>query len=376
MTQTLAPQSDAVHLERTLELAERGRGRTSPNPLVGAVLVKAGRPIGEGFHAEPGQLHAEPAALADCLEDPDGATLYVSLEPCAHHGRTPPCAEAIIAAGIGRVVIASDDPTPKASGRGPELLRAHGVEVEWAAAELAHAARLLNQPFRKRARTGRPHVVFKSALTLDGKIATRDGGSRWISNEASRALVHRRRAEVDAVIVGIGTALADDPLLTARLDDGAPVRQPRRVVFDSQARLPLEGALVRTVAEAPLAVVCSSAAPVDARAALAAAGAEVLVVDGADEPTRVQQGLSALGELDVQSVLLEGGPRLAGAFLDAGEVDEMLAFVAPVLAGGGEARSVLEGRGAESIADARRALAVEVERIGDDTCISARFREW
>jgi diaminohydroxyphosphoribosylaminopyrimidine deaminase/5-amino-6-(5-phosphoribosylamino)uracil reductase len=218
--------------------------------------------------------------------------------------------------------------------------------------------------------------VFKSALTLDGKIATRGGDSRWISNEASRALVHRRRAEVDAVVVGIGTALADDPLLTARLDDGAPIRQPRRVVFDSQARLPLEGALVRTIAEAPLAVVCSPAAPVDARAALAAAGAEVLVVDGTDEPARVQEGLSALGELDVQSVLLEGGPRLAGAFLDAGEVDEMLAFVAPVLAGGGEARTVLEGRGAESIADARRALAVEVERIGDDTCISARFREW
>ena len=376
MTQTLATQSDAVHLERTLELAARGRGRTSPNPLVGAVVVRDGRPLGEGFHAGPGRPHAEPAALAACLEDPDGATLYVSLEPCAHHGRTPPCVDAILAAGIRRVVVASDDPSAKASGRGPELLRAEGVEVEWAEAELAHAAQLLNQPFRKQARTGRPLVVLKSALTLDGKVATRAGDSQWISSEASRARVHALRAEVDAVAVGIETALADDPLLTARPADGEPARQPRRVVFDSHARLPLDGALVRTAAEAPVLVLCSPDAPVAARDALVAAGVEVLVVEGDHEAARVAQALSELGALGIQSLLLEGGPRLAGAFLDAGEIDEMLAFVAPVLAGGHEARSVLEGDGVDSISDARRALALDVERIGDDTRISARFREW
>jgi len=376
MTQTLATQSDAVHLERTLELAARGRGRTSPNPLVGAVVVKQGRPIGEGFHSEPGSPHAELAALADCLEDPDGATLYVSLEPCAHHGRTPPCVDAILAAGIRRVVVASDDPSAKANGRGPELLRAEGVEVEWADAEPAHAARLLNQPFRKHARTGRPLVLLKSALTLDGKVATPAGDSRWISSEASRARVHARRAEVDAVVVGIGTAVADDPLLTARPESGEPARQPRRVVFDSHARLPLNGALARSADKAPVLVLCSPAAPAPAREALAAAGVEVLQTEGADEAAGVGEALSALGARGIQSLLLEGGPRLAGAFLDAGEIDEMLAFVAPVLAGGGEARSVLEGRGVESIADARRALAVAVERIGDDTCICARFREW
>jgi len=376
MTQTLVTQSDAVHLERTLELAAHGRGRTSPNPLVGAVVVRDGRPIGEGFHAGPGEAHAERAALDACVEDADGATLYVSLEPCAHHGRTAPCVEAIIAAGIGRVVVASGDPSAKASGRGPELLRAEGIEVDWAEPEIGGAATLLNQPFRKHTRAGRPLVVLKSALTLDGKVATRAGDSRWISSEASRARVHRLRAEVDAVVAGIGTVLADDPLLTARPEDGEPPRQPRRVVFDSHARLPLESALVRGALESPVMAVCSPAAPAPALAALAGAGVEVLVIDGPDEPGRVAQALTALGERDVQSLLLEGGPRLAGAFLDAGEIDQMLAFVAPVLAGGGEARSVLEGRGADSIADARRALTVEVERIGDDTCISARFREW
>ncbi len=376
MTQTLATQSDAVHLERTLELAARGRGRTSPNPLVGAVVVKEGRPIGEGFHSGTGSPHAEPAALADCLEAPDGATLYVSLEPCAHHGRTPPCTEAILAAGIRRVVVASDDPSAKASGRGPELLRAEGVEVDWADAELTHAARLLNQPFRKHARTGRPLVLLKSALTLDGKVATRAGDSRWISGEASRARVHTLRAEADAVAVGIGTALADDPLLTARPESGVAGGQPRRVVFDSHARLPLDGALARSAGKAPVLVLCSPAAPAPTREALAVAGVEVLVIEGSDEAARVGEALSALGERGIQSLLLEGGPRLAGAFLDAGEIDEMLAFLAPVLAGGREAPSVLEGGGVESIADARRALAIEVERIGDDTCISARFREW
>jgi diaminohydroxyphosphoribosylaminopyrimidine deaminase / 5-amino-6-(5-phosphoribosylamino)uracil reductase len=376
MTQTLATESDAVHLERTLELAERGRGRTSPNPLVGAVVVKDGNAIGEGHHAGPGHLHAEPAALDDCLEDPEDGTLYVSLEPCAHQGRTPPCTQAILAAGIRRLVIASDDPSAKAGGRGPDLLRTQGVEVDWADEEHARAARLQNQPFRKHALTGRPLVVLKSALTLDGKVATRSGDSRWISSEASRARVHELRADLDAVAVGIGTAQADDPSLTARSEGVECERQPRRVVFDSRARVPLDGALVRSSGVAPVLVVCSPAASASSREALTTAGVEVIMVDGVDERARVGEALSALGERGIQSLLLEGGPRLAGAFLDAGEIDAMVAFVAPVLAGGDEARSVLEGRGVDAIAEARRAIAVEVERLGDDTCISARFREW
>src|SRR3954469_6903415 len=234
---------------RAIELAERGRGRTSPNPLVGAVVLMEGRVLGEGFHAAAGLPHAEREALADCSEDPAGATLYVSLEPCAHHGRTPPCTDAILGAGIARVVIASDDPTPKASGRGCGVLRDENVDVQMLDGEIARQARLLNQPFRKHARTGRPLVVFKSAMTLDGKVATATGDSKWISGEMSRARAHRWRAEADAVAVGIGTAVADDPQLTARVE-GVP-RQPRRVVFDSEARLPLDSALVSSAGEVP-----------------------------------------------------------------------------------------------------------------------------
>jgi diaminohydroxyphosphoribosylaminopyrimidine deaminase/5-amino-6-(5-phosphoribosylamino)uracil reductase len=374
MPLTLTTERDTAHLLRALSLAERGHGRTSPNPTVGAVVVKDERTIGEGFHAGPGRDHAERAALAACADDPSGATMYVSLEPCAHHGRTPPCTDAILAAGIARVVVASDDPTPKASGRGLELLRDAGVEVELAGEEVAQAARLLNQPFRKHARTRRPLAVLKSALTLDGRTATPTGDSRWISGEASRGRVHEWRAEADAVAVGIGTALADDPLLTARADGARS--QPRRVVFDSGARLPLEGRLVRSVDEGPVTVLCSPAAPAERREALTAVDVEVLVAGGDSEAERVRAALDALGERDVQQVLVEGGARLAGAFLDAGELDEVRAFVAPVLAGGRDARPVAEGAGAATIAAARRALAVESERVGDDTLITARFREW
>src|SRR5215213_9817186 len=263
---TLATQLDERHLSRTVELAAEARGHVSPNPLVGAVVVKHGRTIGEGFHHAAGRPHAEREALAACTEDPAGATMYVSLEPCCHHGRTPPCTEAIVEAGIARVVIASDDPTGKASGRGLGILRDEGVAV---------AARLLNQPFRKHAKTGRPLVVWKAAMTLDGRVATARGDSKWISGEASRARAHHWRAECDAVAVGIGTVLADDPLLTARVE--GVHRQPRRVIFDSEARLPLDSKLVQSAAETPVILVCSRAASRTHVQGLESAGVEVIV---------------------------------------------------------------------------------------------------
>src|ERR687886_769388 len=223
--ETLATHRDERHLLRAIELASEARGRTSPNPLVGAVIVKNGRTIGEGSPPAGGRPHAEREALAACSEDPAGATMYVSLEPCCHHGRTPPCTDAIVEAGIARVVVGSDDPSEHASGRGLGILRDEGIEVVMADGELAARARRLNQAFRKHARTGRPHVLFKSAMTLDGKVATRTGDSKWISGEDARALAHRWRAEADAVAVGIGTALADDPELTARLDPAHPVHR-------------------------------------------------------------------------------------------------------------------------------------------------------
>jgi diaminohydroxyphosphoribosylaminopyrimidine deaminase/5-amino-6-(5-phosphoribosylamino)uracil reductase len=371
--------TDRRHLARAIELAEGGRGFVSPNPLVGAVIGRQDETIGEGFHRAVGSPHAEVEAIraSDGVEL-DGATLYVSLEPCCHHGRTPPCTEAILEAGIGRVVVAADDPSAHAAGRGLGILRDEGVEVLVADGDLAVRARLQNQPFRKRARTGRPWVLFKSAMTLDGKVATRTGDSQWISGEASRELAHRWRASVDAVVVGIGTALADDPQLTAR-PDGTPAEpecQPRRVVFDSLARIPPGSQLVVAAAEIPLTIVASRAAPRADTDALEAAGVQVLVATGENEPARVRSALDQLGAMNVSSVLLEGGPHLAGAFLDAGEIDEVRLFLAPLLLGGSAARDPLEGEGVERISEALRALSFGCESIGEDLLISARLREW
>jgi diaminohydroxyphosphoribosylaminopyrimidine deaminase/5-amino-6-(5-phosphoribosylamino)uracil reductase len=372
--ETLATQRDERHLQRAVELASEARGHVSPNPLVGAVVVKNGRTIGEGFHHAAGRPHAEREALAACTEDPAGATMYVSLEPCCHHGRTPPCTEAIVTAGIKRVVVASDDPTGKASGRGLGILRDEGIDVEVMNGDVAHAARLINQPFRKHAKTGHPLVMWKAAMTLDGRVATSRGDSKWISGESSRARAHRWRAESDAVAVGAGTVLADDPLLTARVEGVA--RQPQRVVFDSEARIPLTSQLVQTAGEVPVILICSRAAKRTAVEQLAAAGVEVIVVRGDTEAARVSAALTELGEREIQSLMLEGGPHLAGAFLDAGEVDEARVFVAPLIAGGHGARGAIEGQGVERIACAPRALEQTVETIDGDVLIQARFREW
>jgi diaminohydroxyphosphoribosylaminopyrimidine deaminase/5-amino-6-(5-phosphoribosylamino)uracil reductase len=380
--------TDRAHLRRALELAEGGLGRVSPNPLVGAVVVHDGEVLGEGFHAELGGLHAERAALEDCRRrggEPAGATMYVTLEPCAHEGRQPPCVEAILAAGIGRVVIGCEDPSEKASGRGPGMLRDGGVEVAFAAGEEATAARLLNQPFRKHARSGLPLVTLKLAMSLDGRTTTAPGDSPWISGERSRALVHRWRAESDAIAVGIGTVLADDPLLTAR-GTGLP-RQPARVVFDSQARLPLDSQLLRTLDQAAVLIVASGDVDPARVRALREAGAEVLVATGSTPTDRIQAALSDLGRREITSIFLEGGQTLAGAFIDADQVDEARIFIAPTLRGGRGLGYEHESRaGQDPRAGApgpgtpapvhRSALHSDSERVGDDILIAARFKEW
>ena len=366
---------DQELLDRAIELGRRGLGRVSPNPLVGAVVARDGEIVSEGWHDVYGGPHAEVAAISAAASDLTGATLYVSLEPCCHQGKQPPCTDAILKAGIARVVVASDDPTEKASGRGLGILRDEGVEVVVGNGEIAARARRENQAFRKHARTGRPWVLFKAAMSLDGKVATRDGDSQWISCEQSRELAHRWRAEVDAVGVGIGTALADDPRLTARFD--GVHRQPRRIVFDSSARLPLTSKLVAQAREIELTVVVSRGAPRAAVEGLELCGAEVIVATGANEPARIVSALEQLGALDdpVTALLLEGGPHVAGAFLDAGEIDEARFFVAPMLLGGG-GKDPAVGEGVAKIADALRAIDLSCAPSGDDVLLTARLREW
>ncbi len=375
MTAGAAPVSAAelAALARARELAMKGRGRVSPNPLVGAVVLRDGRTVAEGWHEGPGLPHAEAMALAEAGDAARGATVVCTLEPCSHHGRTPPCAEALIAAGVTRVVIGTLDPLERDRARGREVLAAAGVEVAVAEGEDERACAEINSAFVTWALTGLPEVTLKLATSLDGRIATASGESRWISGPASRALVHRWRADADAVAVGLGTALADDPRLTARDVEG-PVRQPARVVFDSAARLPADSALARDAAEGSAVIVLASEeAPADRVAALTAAGVDVVPLPG-DGPARIAGGLRVLADLGMQSVFVEGGAVLAGALVSAGAVDRIAWFLAPILIGGDGAPSALGGAGAPSLAAAPRLVGTASERVGDDILVTGRLR--
>ena len=371
------PSSEAEYWQRAIQLAGYGIGWTSPNPAVGAVLVKDGRVIGEGWHRKHGELHAEREALADAKKrgnDPSGASIYVTLEPCGHTGSQPPCADGLIEAGVAEVVIGAEDPTEKTHGVGPARLEEAGIKVRWAEGPPADEAFTLIQDFRKRAITGKPLVTLKMAMSLDGKVATRSGDSKWISGEESRALVHRWRAGMDAVAIGSGTLLADDPRLTARDVDDEPVRQPARVIFDSQLAITTSAAVFEDLEEAPVLII-SGPDPDEAKsAALTAAGAEVIAVEGDGPAARFSAAMEALGGRGIGSVLLEGGPGLAGVAVTAGEVDRAEFFVAPLIRGGG--RAATEGPGPELIEDATRVPSLRVSRVGQDVLMSSTIRTW
>lgn len=359
---------DAVHMERAIELARRGAGLVSPNPLVGAVVVSSsGEVVGEGFHERAGESHAEVRAIEAAGDRARGGTLYCTLEPCAHFGRTPPCTDAIVAAGIGRVVVAMRDPNPIVDGRGIAALVAAGVAVE--EGPLRERAEEINRAFVRHVRTGMPYVTWKIAASLDGKVAAADGSSRWITGEEARAEVHRLRAESDAVLTGAGTILADDPSLTARDPDyrGEPAL---RVVVDSAGRVPADRKVFD--ASAPTLVATTSRASAASRDAWSYAGAEVV------EFSENEAGGVALGELaahlgkrDVQGVLLECGPGLGWAMVAEDLVDRVILHTAPLLVGGSDAPGVLGGVGFAPISDARRLVIDHVGRIGADVRVEA-----
>lgn len=380
-------EKDVRYMEWALGLAEKGRGRTSPNPLVGAVIVSNGAVLGEGYHTGPGHDHAEVAALKDAMRRaglPVGhgengclqparelfreATMYVTLEPCCTYGRTPPCTDALISAGIERVVVAVLDPSPDVNGRGVQMLRAAGVRVDFADDPLALRAKRQNGGMRKSVLQGLPFVTYKYAMTLDGRVAVDSGDSRWISSAESRALVHQWRAWSDAVVVGAGTAAADDPSLTAR--DVVCARQPVRVVVDAELGLRRDSRLVESVSAGPVLVVCAADTPAARRAEVESWGIETATVsrftDGPLDPAAVGRELLSR---DVQWVLLEGGPRLAGAWWSAGIIDRVAAFVCPRIASGVENRGPLRGSGALRMEDAVGLREIEVSGVGPDVLV-------
>jgi diaminohydroxyphosphoribosylaminopyrimidine deaminase / 5-amino-6-(5-phosphoribosylamino)uracil reductase len=352
---------DEGWMARAVALAEGGRGTASPNPMVGAVLVRNGRVVGEGFHRAAGLAHAEALALAAAGELAAGATCYVTLEPCAHHGRTPPCADALVAAGVARVVAAVADPDPRVGGAGLDRPRAAGVRVDVGAG--AEAAAEQNAAYLTHRRLGRPRITLKAAASLDGKVAAPDGTSQWITGPAARADAHRLRAEADAVCVGAGTALADDPRLTVRLP-GWSGRQPLRVLVDAAGRVAATGHLFD--GEAETLVATTPAAPAAAVDAWKAAGAEVLMCEATvGQAVDLEDLVRALGERGVLELLVEGGPRLQASLWAAGLADRLVWYLAP-LAIGGQGTPGLLGAGAVTLADARRLRLASVDRFGED----------
>ena len=360
---------DDRYMARALELAERGRATVSPNPMVGCVIVRDHRVVGEGWHRRPGTPHAEVHALRAAGDAARGATAYVTLEPCSHHGRTPPCSDALVRAGVRRVVVAAGDPNPLVNGAGLRRLREAGVEVRRGVMRAEVEAQ--NEAFLTAQRTGRPFVLYKTAMSLDGRIATRTGASRWITGEAARARVQRWRHWSDAVAVGVGTVLADDPLLTARIAGG---RTPLKVIFDSTARTPTDAALFRpdrAGEPARVLIVAADGAPRSRTEALRRSGATVVELEGEDGRPSVREALSALRDREVGRVLLEGGGTLAWSFFAAGAVDRVAWFVAPMLLGGGGA-TPLAGAGVARLEDAIRLEGVRTEACGDDLLLEAR----
>jgi diaminohydroxyphosphoribosylaminopyrimidine deaminase/5-amino-6-(5-phosphoribosylamino)uracil reductase len=360
-------QEDALYMAEALHLAEKARGRTSPNPMVGAVVVKEGRLIGKGYHTKAGAAHAEIEAFQDAQESLQGATLYVTLEPCCMYGKTPPCTEAILRVGIRRVVAAMIDPDPRVNGKGFQQLREAGIDVE--VGLLEHEARRLNEAFIKYTTTGLPFVISKFAMSLNGKITTKTGDSKYITNEASRAYVHRLRDQVDAIMVGIDTVLADDPLLTNRLPDACG-KNPQRIIVDTHLSMPLTAKIVKNVSEATTTIFTGEHVDQQKVRQLRKNGVDIQTITyDTGKKLNLQRVFEVLGERKMLSVLLEDSAEINGSVFRHNLVDKVLVFIAPLIIGGKEARSPVEGTGIEKLCDAIKLSQVTTQRFGEDILV-------
>ena len=361
-------QKKEEYMRRALELARKGEGHTSPNPMVGCVVVKDGRIISEGYHEKYGEFHAERNALTRCTEDTAGADLYVTLEPCCHQGKTPPCTDIIIEKKIARVFVGSMDSNPLVAGKGVQILRDHGIYVETGI--LDAECRKLNEVFYHYIATKTPFVVMKYAMTLDGKIACATGDSIWVTGEIARTQVHRMRGRYRGIMVGIGTVLADDPMLNCRVEGGV---DPVRIICDSNLRIPTESQIVKTASDIETIVACSQEALESERKQekirrLKEAGIQIIGTEGAHGVNLVEL-MKKLGGQNIDSILLEGGGTLNASALEDGIVNKVYAYIAGKLIGGMDARSPVEGMGIDRMADAITLQNVEIEKLGDDFCI-------
>jgi len=356
--------SDEKYMRLALELAEKGRGKVEPNPMVGAVLVKHDRIVGTGYHRDFGGPHAEIHAIKEGGNACEGSTLYVSLEPCAHYGKTAPCAEAIIEAGIKRVITTTLDPNPATYGKGIKRLIQAGIEVRMGVMETQ--AKKLNAPFFKLIQKGLPYVIIKWAMSLDGKIATATGESKWITNEESRQYVHKLRGQVDGILVGINTVLNDDPLLTCRLKDG---RNPRRIIIDSNAAIPLKSRLLKTIHQSELIIAVSNSASQTNIERLQERGCVVIKTKNKDNQVDMKELFLKLGSMKLTNILVEGGSRIITTVLEERLADKIMVFIAPIIIGGSGDKSPILGEGVVAIDDAIKIHDIAERRLLDDIII-------
>ncbi len=356
---------DEKWIRRAIRLAKRGKGKTSPNPMVGAILVKEGRVVGEGYHRRAGEAHAEIIAIQKAGPEAKGSTLYINLEPCVHYGKTPPCTPSIIESGVRRVVVGMEDPNPLVKGKGLEDLRRAGIEV--LSGVIEQECRRLNEAFCKYITKREPFVILKSASTLNGKIATRTGESKWITGEASRHYVQKLRSEVDGIVVGIDTIIKDDPLLTVRIKSGG---NPYRIVLDSNLRIP-EAARVIETSPSRTIVVTTPLSDRDKIERLKKRGVQILTTKPKDGRVDLREFLSKLGQLDIISILVEGGSEVNGSFLDEGLIDKILLFFAPKIIGDPEAKGIFSGRRVSALSEAVSLRDIKMLRIGEDILIEA-----